>query len=360
MRWRRVGALAISLTAAIALSIGTGAGAQASHEGDPDSDVNNNPDFVQVYVNNVENRPKATWSACRGDHKDLIYYMKSREYSPDLFIVQQVANAGQLANLTDFMTEKLDGVYTGIIAIANPRVDIPNKCGGHKKTQTNAVIYRIGRFDDMGVKHIWQSHADRDDNKTCGPDELNDQDRTRNLAVRLWDEWASRPVTVASIHWPSYARRGWPCAEQNVEDMEGQLTQYLGSNSRIVGGDFNIAHGEGGQGWYEQMNRDLGGTYGYEDAIYNDCQERSGPVEGCLSDNWTFNPDNNPPRRIDFLFARGPAWPSPTDTTSFGAEATVTFHDAGVADDRWTHGDDPGLDYSEHRAIIARVTYGVG
>ncbi|MGH3117531.1 MAG: hypothetical protein ACRDP3_23625 [Streptomyces sp.] len=319
-----------------------------------DADVNNNPDFVQVYVNNVENRPKAHWvEKCRGDHKDLIYYMKNREYSPDLFLVQQIRHQRQLDHLTKLMTKKLDGVYANVIAIPKPRKQIKKKCGGKKKRQTNAIIYRVGRFKELSAKWTWQSLAYNSRESTC---KKNSQDRTVNVATKLWDKKADRSVNVASIHWPSKRSHGWPCAEKNLDAVDRQINKRTGGSLRIFGGDFNINWGEGNQDWYERANGDLGGyLYNYRDAIYDDCSER-GVLTGCLADNWTFKNEKGKTRRIDFLFTQaGPSGAS--SLPKIGEEATVTFDAADKADEKYTRGDKEGLNYSEHRAITARIHY---
>jgi hypothetical protein len=56
----------------------------------PYANPNSSPRFIQVYNDNVENLPTTSRKKCPGDWKDLISYMKTREYVPDVFLVQQV------------------------------------------------------------------------------------------------------------------------------------------------------------------------------------------------------------------------------------------------------------------------------
>jgi hypothetical protein len=72
--------------------------------------VNRDPAFIQVYVNNIENL-KVAGEQCRGDWTDLIYYMKTVKPSPDLFLVQQIANQAQLNDLLQRMTNQLPGIF---------------------------------------------------------------------------------------------------------------------------------------------------------------------------------------------------------------------------------------------------------
>ena len=107
--------------------------------------VNKSPAYLQVDDDNVENLETAN-ERCRGDWKDLVYYMKVQHRAPDLFLVQQVSNKAQLNKLVATMSRKLAGTYAGIIAKRHPR-PMHSPCGAAKAYQTNAVVYRKGRFD---------------------------------------------------------------------------------------------------------------------------------------------------------------------------------------------------------------------
>jgi hypothetical protein len=103
----------------------------------------------------VENLPKAT-EKCEGDWQDLIYYMKVQQYSPDLFLVQQVGGQAQLNELVKRLNDGLVGVYVGIVAVANPKRQ-GSKCGEEKAYQSTAIIYRTGRFNVVR-KDTWKSN----------------------------------------------------------------------------------------------------------------------------------------------------------------------------------------------------------
>ena len=106
---------------------------------------NQDPTFLQVYDNNVENLETPT-EYCKGDWQDLVYFMKLQKYAPDLFLVQQVSGRAQLNELTEFMTRNLPGRYKGVIARRKPQ-PFDSPCNAPKARQTNAIVFRVGRFD---------------------------------------------------------------------------------------------------------------------------------------------------------------------------------------------------------------------
>ncbi|WP_162907490.1 hypothetical protein [Allorhizocola rhizosphaerae] len=312
--------------------------------------LNNDPDFIQVYVNNIENLEEVDAVECPGDWEDLIYYMKTYETSPDLFIVQQLAGPGELNRLLDRMNTLLAGEFDGILAKPDPE-QMASPCRGEKDHQTNAIIWRVGRFNLVaGSKITWQSFA-KNGNPECG---LNHQDRTINMAARFYDKIADKHISVGSIHWPTGNSEGPACAPQNAAKAVEKVESINGA-LHIWGGDANVPDQSSGEwrGWYSATNGQLGGRHNYRDVAYADCAERhdTGPgVRTCLRDtHWTIGGDS----RIDFLFARKGGGGMPF----VGAEHTVTFAEGDQADIQVTGTDRQDRSYSDHRAIRARVHY---
>lgn len=312
----------------------------------PRKAINDNPAFIQVYVNNIENL-KLAGEQCPGNWTDLVYYMKTIEPSPDLFLVQQISDTAQLDVLVSRMTEDLPGIFHGVIADADPWTQ-QSPCGPEKAKQTNAIIYREGRFAPVGDKHVWQSWAHK--NGECV---RNNQARTRNVMIKLHDKIADRDVTVASIHWSTFQGDGPDpaCAEKNVLEADEKLKKAgFGGDLVIFGGDFNEpdrqADGDP-RPWYAAANGDDGGELNYRDPIYYKCQ--SGKLQTCLDDNWTIGGE----RRIDMLFAQD----------KHGCRArtarahTITYAEGDAAAEQFTGDGDPALNYSEHRGIRAEFYY---
>jgi hypothetical protein len=311
---------------------------------------NNNPAFVQVYVNNVENLEKVD-DGCPGDWQDLVHYLSLQELRPDIFLVQQISNQGQLDLYTARLSSEFGEAYAGVIAEASPaRMNSP--CGSQKAHQTNAVIYRTGRFTlisdpDASTKR-WQSQAH--DGTSCVN---NDQARTKNVKAMLHDDIADQDITVASIHWPTAAMDGPPCAESNAREAIAELLEDgYGGSLLIFGGDGNVTDTDASgdfRPWYAGLNGDLGGTHGYRDASYAGCADSGEPINECLAENWTIGGN----RRIDYVFARRGDGTMPQMTYSH----TVTFNEGDAADLEVTGTDRRDRSYSDHRAIRVRVHY---
>ena len=313
----------------------------------PREAINDDPAFIQVYVNNIENL-KLAGEQCPGDWTDLIYYMKTIEPSPDLFLVQQVSDAAQLEALVERMNKELPGIFEGIIADADPWTQ-QSPCGEEKAQQTNAIIIRQGRFSTVGDKHVWQSWA-----KKNGDCVRNNQARTRNVMIRLHDKIADRDLTVASIHWSTSQGDGDDpaCAEKNVLEADQKVHQDgFGGDLVLFGGDFNEPDRKGGgepHPWYAQANGDGGGGLNYRDPIYSECLATA-DLQACLDDNWTIGSD----RRIDMLFAQ-----DGNGCRARTARAhTITFNQAEAAAKDLTGSSDANLDYSDHRAVRAEFYY---
>ncbi|MGH3713501.1 MAG: hypothetical protein ACRDT4_08600 [Micromonosporaceae bacterium] len=337
-RIRRTAGWVVAILTFTTLAVGPPASADVGAA----SAVNNDPAYLQVYVNNIENLETVD-AFCPGDWQDLIYYMKGYETSPDLFLVQQIANRTQLNQLVTAMTDQLAGVYAGVLAIPDPeRMNSP--CGAEKAQQTNAIIYRTGRFDLVSTA-TWQSDA----LTSTGGCANNSQDRTVNIRAKLYDKIARKHITAGSIHWPTGAMDGPPCASENAREAAEAVTT-TGGSLMIWGGDGNVTDQDGGawRSWYTRTNGDLGGGLGFRDALYDHCRESSTDIKACLRANWTISAD----RRIDFLFARRSSGMPFT-----GAEHTITFNEGDAADLRFTGTDRDDRDYSDHRAVHARIHY---
>lgn len=302
--------------------------------------ANNDPAFVQVFNNNVENLPTVDL-ACPGDWQDLVYYIKRSPTKPDIFSVQQVSGQSQLDAYVSRLSTELGEAYAGVIADPSPaRMNSP--CGPPKDYQTNAVIYRKARFTDRGLgARTWQAQSD--ETGTCAN---NDQARTQAVKVRLHDKIANKDLTVASVHWPTAASGGGvDCSESNARETAAELTEDgYGGSLLIVGGDHNVTDVNSAgdfRAWYSLFN----GGLGYRDVAYTAC----GGSKSCLATNWTTGGTN----RIDFVFARKPGGPLPA-VTGFH---TITFNEGDAADEAATGSDRTDRDYSDHRAQMVRVHY---
>lgn len=318
------------------------AGIAPAHADVTTAAANNDPAFVQVYDNNLENLPTVDL-ACPGDWQDLAYYLKRAPLKPDVFTVQQISNRTQLNTYLARLSSDLGETYAGVIADAAPAA-MNSPCGAPKDHQTNAVIYRTARFTNLGLDNAtWQAQSDE-----SGACANNDQARTKAVKVRLHDKIANKDLTVASVHWPTSASGGPPCAESNAQETATELTEDgYGGSLLIFGGDLNYSDVSGGvfRPWYRLLNGDLGGSLGYRDVGYAGC---AGDLS-CLASNWTIGGD----RRIDFLFARRPSGALPT----VSAFHTVTFDEGDAADKAETGSDREDRNYSDHRAVSARVYY---
>ena len=289
---------------------------------------NQDPTFLQVYDNNVENLETPT-EYCKGDWQDLVYFMKLQKYAPDLFLVQQVSGRAQLNQLTEFMSRNLPGTYKGVIARRNPR-PFDSPCNPPKDHQTNAIVFRVGRFAVQPDSKLAFRSTRRVGNG-CVPDTL---DRSENVLVRLTDKINGQTVVAGSIHWPTVNRDGHACAKNNARQAAKRMAAAGPAGLRIFGGDANITPGP----WKQIIT----GPFGYGDAC--------GGNPDCPAQNWTV-PGGH--RRIDFLFSRHEPANAAAVVTDF---KTVTFEAANAAAQQVTGGDDPA-EYSDHRALAARIHY---
>ncbi|RSM67837.1 hypothetical protein DMB66_14745 [Actinoplanes sp. ATCC 53533] len=310
--------------------------------------ANPNAKYLQVYDNNVENLLTAA-ETCAGDWQDLIHYMVSQANAPDLFLVQQVDEA-KLITLVAKMEDLLGLDYAWIISnrLAGDTIE---KCNGEKQVQRNAIIYRTGRLAPVsGFTVSWQSK-----HEVGGSCVLNNQDRTVGIRMTFNDRLnTGKTVTAASLHWATGASDGPPCAEINATEAAAQVAAP-GSSLTIMAGDTNVTDlnaSNGWRPWYSKINGDLGGSLGYRDVIYDNCREdtdgSASAIKACLP--WTLVDTD---RRIDFMFGRLSGGRLPF----IGSEHTITFNEGDAADQAQTGSDNASLNYSEHRAVMARIHY---
>lgn len=304
--------------------------------------VNNNAGFLMVYNVNYENLPTAS-EQCAGDWQDLIYYMKTQAYSPDVFIVHQMSGAAQAATLAQFMQDNLPGQYASIVSEANPD-PMNSPCGPAKDYQTNAIIYRTGRLQPLsGTKETWQVYKGA--NGSCV---MNTQARSIGVRMAFTDLVTQKTVVLGSSHWPTMQEGPASdpgCAEKNIQLTDTKMRGISGAHLMIWGVDSNESdYGSNGyKDWYNQANSQIASTinYNWNDPIYEAC---SGS-RSCLDDNWTGGAGG----RIDFLFFNAAA------TSSHGH--TVTYNEGDAADVQFTGSDRDDLNYSGHRAMSARIYY---
>ncbi|ADD44901.1 endonuclease/exonuclease/phosphatase [Stackebrandtia nassauensis] len=314
--------------------------------------ANDDPSFLQVYDANVENLPEAG-DTCPGDWQDLVYYMKTQDAAPDLYLIQQLSGSGDqrgdLQYLIARMEKEFGQNYDGILAQNNPGKG-PQKCAPQKGYQTNGIIFRVDRFEKVKTdNNTWLAQS-----KSSGSCRNSDQDRTRGVKIKLRDKLANKTVTAASVHWPTAASDGPPCADVNAKETAKEMTEDgYGADQLILGGDMNYtdAGSNGGtdfRSWYKAMNGDLKGGYGFRDAVYAACAAASDPNK-CRASNWTVGGKS----RIDFLMAKTGAGKMPV----IDGVRSPTFDEGDAAALKFEGKDDGKLNYSDHRAVQARVHY---
>lgn len=288
--------------------------------------VNQSPDYLVVYSNNMENWADGT---CDGDGvwNRLFAYIKLQSQSPDVFLVQQISNETQLNTLVKKMTDELPGVYAGVIALEDPKPWMycapdsesgPDSCAKSsctykKRQQTNAVIYRSDRFSLVGSPNRWR--ADRYQDGGCSN---SNQLRVHNVGVLLYDKIAKKQVSAGSFHWPTDKSDGERCAAENAREAVQEIGE-LGGVLKILGGDANQSKGT--QGWWNDV-RDSG----FRDPIFETC-----PASGCPDSTSTAGSS-----RIDYLLVKG----------SHGFSGARTINESST-----------GGVYSNHRALRVNVKY---
>ncbi|RII14686.1 hypothetical protein DSC45_20245 [Streptomyces sp. YIM 130001] len=350
--------------AALVVPALTGATAEAPAAAD-EAKPNDAPGFLQVYDANVENLPTSTETSpaqCAGDWHDLMYYMRTQELKPDVYLVQQLSNKAQLDRLLDRMETHFGEKFSGVLAENAP---VPSdegaggNCWNYKKRQTNAVIWRTDRLEllkSASPDNRWQ--AQNWNGKECVN---NNQPRTKGVKALLRDKVSGKTVTAASFHWPTVGHGGSKCTMSNIGELSNELTEdeydtdptHGSTDLYLAGGDSNAHEQTGGDWhpWYAAANADIGGRFGFRDAVYADCATQDDP-DACRADRWTLITKSH--RRVDYLLGRKPdgAQPRMTDV------AVPTFDEGDLADEELSDDGDRGdLDYSDHRAVGARVHY---
>lgn len=362
----RTGKLLGALTAgALVVPALLGARATAEQPGAADAKPNDAREFLQVYDANVENLPTPDESSpaeCAGDWHDLLYYMRTQELKPDLYLVQQLNNQDQLDLLLKRMETHFGEKYAGVLAEPNPDATTGGACNTYKKRQTNAVIWRTDRLSlvkSQAPGNRWRAQAED------GTDCVNStQPRTMAVKALLHDRVSGRTVTAASFHWPTMDK-GEGCARSNIGELSNELTEdgydtdptHGATDLYVAGGDTN-AHdlGEGGapdgeaSPWYAAANGDLNGSLGFRDAVWAGCATTADPL-ACRTSKWTFQGKTK--RRIDYVLGRGAGGEPPRITNA----VVPTFQDGNDADDALSEDGDNPLGYSDHHAVGARVHY---
>lgn len=339
-----------------------------------DAGPNTNPAYLQVYDANVENLPTSDEDdpeTCRGDWHDLMYFMRLQSLKPDVYLVQQLNNRAQLDLLLTRMEEHFGEEYEGVLAENDPEPSTGHgECENYKIRQTNAVIWRADRLElvmSAAPDNRWQAQAylpppsSPDGARSC---RNNDQARTKGVKALLHDKISGKEVTAASFHWRTHTY-GHQCVMSNATELSSELTEdgYGGADLFLAGGDSNNGDssrfGEAAwTPWYEAINGDLGGAHEFRDAAYAGCLDPDpARVAACLKakDVWTLwdRAGGKDPRRIDFLLGRKPGGAPPTMTNV----VVPTFDEGDQADVDLTGTDERTLDYSDHRAVGARVHY---
>jgi hypothetical protein len=326
--------------------------------------ANNDPSFVVVVDNNIENIETPADSKCPGNWADFVRYLALQPYAPDILTFQQVENNTQakaIATALQAAFAHTQVTYDYVVALSTPRANggqCVNAAGVNEKpTQTNAIFFRSDRFTKTSAIH-WQSfYSPKRDGTDCtNADPVNDpdQDRAMNVKALLHDNIANRDVAVASIHYNVDAWGGGVhCSNENATETKRQLSvnAYGQAALRIWGGDTNVTPVDPDTGatraWYSTA------VSGYGDAC------GTGPCNHVT----TRGADGGTPRRIDFLMTARVSG-GVTSPASMPLTDTVTFSEVrpGLTDtDCEALGIEPGaqgcLDYSDHMAVRAYVKY---
>lgn len=322
--------------------------------------ANNNPAFLQVYVNNIENLtgPITEPPGCGAEYLDLIEYIKTQDYVPDLFIVQQISDKNQADFYADLLQVELDPKnlsdpddykYGYVIAEKVPKV-MNSPCGSAKEFQTNAIFYRTARLqyedpygDATEPELTWQTQ--KYVTSSCV---LNGQSRTISAANSFRDIKSGKKVAVGTMHWATKKHSGTIINKGlssicNIMEINSKM-ESLNSDLIIFGGDTNDEEDNGD--WYKQANGALTNpvNYGYTDPIYELCDDDP-DLEECLGENLTTSS-----RRIDFLFVK-----QQNKDTVVTNQHTISFEEADQAAVATTG--TTSVEYSDHRAIRTRVYY---
>lgn len=321
--------------------------------------ANTNPALVVAYSANVENLigHTANPAVCQRAYTRLADYMAAQPLAPDFVLIQQVSDQANLDKFISALSARTGRPYAGFIAVSprpmgtgNCRTGTGQNAGetdlisDQKKYQTNAIIYRTGRFHLVGSKHTWKSDAQKVAGGTCSnaADFDSSQDRTINVAGRFYDDKAAKHVTVASFHWPSGnvgSGNNEACAQENVSELVDHTSDAtMGLSAlQISGGDANVLGVDAAgtwQPWYTAAH-----NLGLRDAVRERCAAMGLSNVDCEATNWT---SPNKVKRIDYLFAGS--------STGTGNGATIPYEAVGPVT---TVSDQ----YSDHRAVQGYFYY---
>ena len=320
--------------------------------------VNDDPDWLVVWTNNVENMLY--------DWKDLVHEMEVDERAPDLFLVQQLSGQDELDRLVRFMERRLGVDYTGVVAQQNPTHDRFGAQVLPRPKVTTGIVFRTARFEAR-TKDSWFPFGTGFDGERQRCDVRTNNSGYETLRLRLHDTLADKDVVAVSLrHWTWH-----PCSTKNLQDIVdgnevGDVRHHhagFGTKAalHIVGGDFNdrVSTDSGAlRCWYRMMNREVPAgacqnsrDLGFTDPLWSACE---GDAD-CVKQRGG----------IDWLFARRSDG-EPVRTKHFDV---VSWADAEAASVAATGGDSPsntrarqGYDdvddrYSGHRARRAWISY---
>lgn len=321
---------------------------------------NSQTDRIYVLNNNMENRH------CTYRWKWLLKSVKNkRVYYPDVITLQQVRNQEDLEVVKDLLQSRWGVEYDGEIAHDIPltsknreNFDLTDDCvegAGSKGVQTNAVLWRVDRFERRGSKTTWDSDGTIK-NKSTGAwsgcrnlaEDFPSQLRARNVAVALRDTVAKENLVVASVHWPKKQSSGdtyydkfkaHPCVTENMREADEALDRLIDRNhfatktTRIIAGDMNAKTSI--DDWWKYATK----TLKYTDPIAAVCGQTDGDDPTKCSgtgDGRNTKHRTTAKNRIDYILLK--------HGSSTGKATTI---------------DQPGSGklYSNHRAVWAPVKY---
>jgi len=302
--------------------------------------------FLQVYNTNTKHMSQKGKPSFEGsDFTELLSYMKTQAYVPDVITAQEVGT-----NRDDFtsqpcevFTKELHGVaknatWKCIVAEGAPS-NLHNSPGGV------AIIHRA-RLVPKGEKVLVPLYY-------WSPKGCNIEHGWKALVQKFED--GKHTVAVASVHLPvasspdGTGATADDCSGRNLAAIERALAETH-ADVKILAGDMN--HGDATRKldaknnlvldhWettYVRSNDLLDPKAAYRDAFYRDCanvKKTANEISTCLVENdWSFNGKGKNDARIDWVLVSGAHALKEARTIPFGA-----------------------VHYSDHRAQTLRVVY---
>jgi endonuclease/exonuclease/phosphatase family metal-dependent hydrolase len=340
-----------ALAAILALSGGTiGCGAPAEELDDVGREVGSTEQRVMAtspstwfkfYDVNLENMTngdclQGTPDDCNRKWANFVNQMAGKSYAPDIINVQQVdpvqrtelgQTLSQLTELKNYIEYKTGLSYGAIVALSNPTQQYGNLCRD-KWYQTNAIIYRTGRFSVSSQSTLT---AKNDKSGSCST--AGNNQREVGLVASLYDSASGKTVRLVNYHFPTANAGGDACTGINMTDARNAAAASAG-NVYIIAGDANKEEftSTGAEySWHSDMR-----TAGYTDEFWNLC----GGGQSCLNSNhWTFASNTlTNKRRLDFTFVKG--------QSNITSETVFPFSSTVVQD--W---------YSDHRGMMLDIAY---